>query len=175
MSTDFKYEKTHTLLKVSGVNLDLGGRKILRDVNLEIKDIVRPGMTQGQIVGLLGPSGMGKTQLFRILSGLNVPDSGTVDMGNPLTPVQAGRVGVVAQDYPLFHNRTVMSNLVLASKQAGRTQPEEDSKKMLDRFDLGEHGDKFPAQLSGGQRQRVAIAQQLLCSEMFLLSSTLGS
>ena len=171
MSSNVPYAYKDTLVKVSGVNLALGGKQILRDVNLEIKDIVRPDMTQGQIVGLLGPSGIGKTQLFRLLSGLNTPDSGTVEVGQPLKPVEPGQVGVVAQDYPLFHNRTVISNLTLAGRRV-RLDPDKAlaaSKDMLARFDLSDHDDKYPIQLSGGERQRVAIAQQLMCSDNFLL------
>lgn len=55
-----QYEKKDTILKVENVSLTLGGNHILKDVNVEIKDVVRPGCTQGQIVGFLGPSGIGK-------------------------------------------------------------------------------------------------------------------
>src|SRR2546430_15569498 len=67
--------------------------------------------------GFLGPSGIGKTQLFRIIAGLNHPTSGQVLVNSGLTPVKAGMVGVVAQNYPLFENRTIFSNLMLAAKQ----------------------------------------------------------
>jgi ABC-type Fe3+/spermidine/putrescine transport system ATPase subunit len=83
------YELRETLLKTEGVNLWLGGRHILRDVEIELKNIHRPGVSQGQIVGLLGPSGIGKTQLFRILAGLNKPDSGTVSCCSGLSFVGA--------------------------------------------------------------------------------------
>ena len=171
MSTNIPYKVGEPLMKATGVNLNLGGRPILRDVNLQINDLVRPGLTQGQVVGLLGPSGMGKTQLFRILAGLNKPDSGTVEIGSPLKPVEVGRVGVVAQDYPLFRNRSVMGNLILAGRQAGMDpgQAQTKANEMLSRFDLSDQGDKYPALLSGGQRQRVAISQQLMCSDGFLL------
>jgi len=171
MSQSAYYEKAEVLLSAKDVNLELGGRQILRDVNFEIRDLKRPGMTQGQIVGLLGPSGMGKTQLFRILSGLNLPDSGQVLVGAEQVPVRAGMVGVVAQNYPLFRHRTVLANLIVAGKQARELDGEitERAKKLLERFGLADHGDKYPIQLSGGQRQRVAIAQQFMCSENFLL------
>jgi len=160
-----------TLLKVSGVNLALGGRPILRDVNLEIKDIQRAGQTTGQVVGLLGPSGMGKTQLFRIIAGLNAPDSGTVLVGEAQQPVERGRVGVVAQHYPLFNHRTVMGNLLVAGRRAGLSgdAAEQKARGLLKGFGMEEHGKKWPAQLSGGQRQRIAIAQQFMCSDNFLL------
>ncbi|MBS1709773.1 MAG: ABC transporter ATP-binding protein [Armatimonadetes bacterium] len=169
--SDYHFEKHQCVLRATGVHLTLGEKKILRDVNLQIDNIVRPGKTQGQVVGLLGPSGMGKTQLFRLLAGLNTPDEGTVEVGDPLQPIAAGQVGVVAQDYPLFQNRTVMSNLLLAGRLSGSSlgSPEERAKELLSRFDLAEHGDKYPVQLSGGQKQRVAIAQQFMCSEHYLL------
>jgi len=164
------YEYQQTLLKAEGVNLNLGGRSILRNVNLDLKNIHRPGMQQGQIVGLLGPSGMGKTQLFRILSGLNIPDTGKVTLENGV-PVTPGKVGVVAQNYPLIMHRSVMGNMIIAAKQA--CVPAEAAEKkisdIMSKFGIKELGDKYPSQLSGGQRQRVSIAQQLICSEHLLL------
>ncbi len=170
MSEAMFYEYQQTLLKAEGINLTLGGRQILRDVNIDLKNIHRPGMSQGQIVGLLGPSGMGKTQLFRILSGLNIPDTGkvTLEDGVAVTP---GKVGVVAQSYPLFMHRSVIGNMMIAAKQAciPAEQAEKRIKDIMDKFGIKDLGDKYPAQLSGGQRQRVSIAQQLICSEHLLL------
>ena len=166
------YQKLDVIVSVEGVSLELGGNLILRNVNAEIRDITRPDTTQGQIVGFLGPSGVGKTKLFEVLAGLLQPTSGTVRMGTPLMPVQVGRVGVVQQHYPLFAHRSVLSNLEVAARMA-RNQSQAgsraDVKTMLERFGLWSHRNKYPAQLSGGQKQRVAIAQQLLCSDRFLL------
>jgi NitT/TauT family transport system ATP-binding protein len=167
------HEYTHgaTLLKAEGVNVTLGGCPILRDLNLEIKDVRRPGAVAGQVVGMLGPSGVGKTTLFRVLAGLDKPDSGRVLIGEDGAPVQRGRVGVVAQHYPLFMHRTVMGNLLVAGKRAGLAHKPavEKATGLLTRFGLLDHSGKYPAQLSGGQKQRVAIAQQFMCSEHFLL------
>ncbi len=171
MSASFPYKLGETLLKVENVSHSLGGQLILRDVNLEVKDILRPGMTQGQVVGLLGPSGVGKTTLFRILAGLDKPDSGKVTLTDKAIPVQRGMVGVVAQHYPLFAHRLVLGNLTVAGWQAGLSAAESEKKAndLLKRFGLEEHAGKYPVQLSGGQRQRVAIAQQFMCSEHYLL------
>src|SRR5215831_7635640 len=111
------YTYGKTLLRVEDVSLEYDGRPILKNVSAEVKDIIRPDCTQGQVVGFLGPSGIGKTQLFRIIAGLNRPTSGRVTINGLDRPVQAGEVGVVAQDYPLFEHRTVMSNLMLAARQ----------------------------------------------------------
>src|SRR5258708_11160996 len=93
-----KYKYADTLLKIDHVSLSYDDKVILRDVNAEIRDIVRADCTQGQVVGFLGPSGIGKTQLFRIIAGLNQPTSGHVLVNSTLTPVKAGMAGVVAQD-----------------------------------------------------------------------------
>lgn len=160
-----------TLLKATDVSLALGGKQILRDVSLEIRDVRRPDHVTGQVVGLLGPSGIGKTQLFRILAGLNQPDRGTVLVGEEAIPVSRGMVGVVAQNYPLFNHRRVLGNLCVAGRRAGLTREGARSKaeRLLAHFKLEDAASKYPMQLSGGQRQRAAIAQQFMCSERFLL------
>jgi ABC-type nitrate/sulfonate/bicarbonate transport system ATPase subunit len=160
-----------TLLKIDHVSLSYEDKIILRDVTAEIRDIVRTGHTQGQVVGFLGPSGIGKTQLFRIIAGLNQPTSGEVLVNSTLTPVKAGMVGVVAQNYPLFENRTIFGNLMVAAKQMEKNHEAAHEKvtTYLQRLDMVDQAQLYPAQISGGQRQRIAIAQQLLCSEHFLL------
>jgi polar amino acid transport system ATP-binding protein/sulfate transport system ATP-binding protein len=165
------YERRGVLLDVRGVRFARGGVAILRDVTVQIQDLVRPGMSQGQIVGLLGPSGVGKTTLFKILAGLVTPDEGTVAIGDAGVPAEPGLVGVVTQNYVLFEHRTVLGNLLVAGKQAGMSSADARARSMeyLERFGLGAHAEKYPMQLSGGQRQRVAIAQQLLCSEHYLV------
>jgi NitT/TauT family transport system ATP-binding protein len=167
----FEHHYGATILKATNVSLALSGTVILRDVNLEIKDVRRPDKIAGQVVGLLGPSGIGKTSLFRILAGLDKPDSGEVLLGEEQKPVQRGMVGVVAQDYPLFAHRTVLGNLMVAGRLAGLSgqQARERAQGFLARFGIEDRAKRYPIQLSGGQRQRVAIAQQFMCSEHFLL------
>ena len=167
----FPYHLAQTLLSLSNVSLTLDGRPVLSELSGTIRNVVRPGMSQGQVVAILGPSGIGKTQLFRILAGLRVPDSGQVLVGTDQKPVTAGKVGVVMQNYPLFDHHTVLGNLLVAARAAGlgRAPATERARTLLERFELTRHASCFPAQLSGGQRQRAAIAQQLLCKTQLLL------
>ena len=171
MAVAFEYERKGVILKAENVSVSYGDVPILRDVNLEIRDVVRPDKVAGQVVGLLGPSGIGKTTLFRVLAGLDAPTSGRVLLGEEGKPVQRGMVGVVAQHYPLFAHRTVLGNLMVAGEQAGlsRAQAREKAMGFLERFGLEDKVKHYPPQLSGGQRQRVAIAQQFMCSEHLLL------
>lgn len=165
--------RTHTkaerLLTVEGLSLSFGPKLVLRDINLEIDNIVRPGVSQGQIVALLGPSGIGKTQLFRCIAGLNPPTSGAVKIGATQKLVEAHDVGVVQQAYPLLGHRTVWSNLMLAARHRPAKEGAEEADRLLTHFGLMDKKSSYPVQLSGGQRQRVAIIQQLLSANYFLL------
>jgi polar amino acid transport system ATP-binding protein/sulfate transport system ATP-binding protein len=114
---------------------------------------------------------VGKTQLSRVLTGLQKPTTGTITVGVNKVPVYAGLVGYVAQNYPLLRHRTVLGNLTLAARRGGCDAKAAHDKAMehLQKFSMGDKAERYPAELSGGQRQRIAIAQQLLCSEHYLI------
>ncbi|MBL0741977.1 ATP-binding cassette domain-containing protein [Chryseolinea lacunae] len=166
------YTKNEVLIDVKEVNLTYD-KVILRDINFRIQNIVRPGMNQGQVVSLIGRSGIGKTQLFKILAGLVKPNSGTVMVGVDQHPVEAGEVGIVSQNYILFNHRSVHDNLRLAMKHDSLALNDKDKDALIadyaQRFALEEHLKKYPLQLSGGQRQRVSIIQQVLTGNRFIL------
>lgn len=168
--------RKETLLSIEDVHLSFDGKKILEGVNVKIDNLGRSsddGETNqtGQVVAFLGPSGVGKTQLLRILAGLQKPTMGEVFLGPERNKVKPGSVGMVSQQYVLYRHRTVMGNLMIAAKQRGLNDADAKQKcqEMLEQFDIAHRANMYPMQLSGGQRQRVAIAQQLLCSEHFLL------
>ena len=179
------YSKGDVLLRVNGAGLSYGGRCVLRDVSFSIRDIVRPGLAQGQVVSLVGRSGIGKTQLFRLLSGLQKPDTGTilirermaVEKGNGAIElnrerkVRPGDMGVIFQNYYQFGWRTVRQSLLLAARrnQALAGKEDEAIRRYTQQFDIEEVLHRYPGQLSGGQQQRVSIIQQLLKGSDFLL------
>jgi len=179
------YSKKDVLLQARDLSLSYGNKCILHDINFSIRDIIRPGMLQGQVVSLVGRSGMGKTQLFRILSGLQQPSSGTITIRERKPAqtdtgaiqvyqeraVRPGDMGVIFQNYYQFGWRTVKQSLLLAARRnkalAGK---EEDTLlQYADQFDIADVLHRWPAQLSGGQQQRVSIIQQLLKGADFLL------
>ena len=167
------YQKTKTLLTAQNVGLTYGNKVILRDVDFEIHDIIRPDTCQGQVVSLIGRSGIGKTQLFKILAGMNKPTVGKVLIGEDKHEVKEGQVGVVSQNYILFNHRTIRKNLQIALEHNNKNYTEADKQNIIkehaEKFHLTEHLDKYPLQLSGGQRQRVSILQQALTSNNFIL------
>jgi ABC-type nitrate/sulfonate/bicarbonate transport system ATPase subunit len=166
------YAKNEVLVDVKDVNLTYD-KPILRDINFKIHNITRPGLSQGQVISLIGRSGIGKTQLFKILAGLIQPNTGTVLVGQDQHPVEAGEVGIVTQNYILFSHRTVHENLRLAMKHSSITMNDKEKDDLIndyaEKFDLKEHLKKYPMQLSGGQRQRTSIIQQVLTGNRFIL------
>jgi polar amino acid transport system ATP-binding protein/sulfate transport system ATP-binding protein len=158
------------LLDVKDVSQTLGGNRILDKLTFQVKDRVRPGHVTGQVVALLGPSGVGKTRLLRLIAQLDEPDTGTV-RGAADAPIAPGSVGVVFQNYPLLRHRTVRDNLIVAglTNDMSRAEARKRSDELLARFGLAHRATLYPMQLSGGQRQRAAIAQQLVKHKSMLL------
>jgi ABC-type nitrate/sulfonate/bicarbonate transport system ATPase subunit len=159
-----------TVLQVKDLWLKLGEVQVLEGVSFEVIDRTRPGVVTGQVVGVLGPSGVGKTRLLRIIAGLDAADRGTVS-GIAGKPLEAGKVGLVFQNYPLLRHRTVQQNLEIAGAIDGMSRSEIRSRtrELLAFFHLEARARYYPALLSGGERQRVAIAQQILKPKQLLL------
>ncbi len=128
---------------------------------------------------LIGPSGGGKTTLLRILAGLEIPDSGGIEMDG--TPIRFEEpdllhhrraIGLVFQAFNLFPHLTALENITLPLERVHGCAPSEarsTAMRLLERFQLGAHSDQKPAALSGGQRQRVAIARAVAVKPRVLL------
>ena len=116
----------------------------------------------GRIVGLLGPSGSGKTTLMRSIVGVQVVDSGSIEvLGLPAgSPPLRKRVAYVTQQASVYDDLTVRQNLAYFRRILG--VPASDIDSVIDRTDLGSVAGRLAGSLSGGQRGRVSLAAALL-------------
>ncbi len=129
-------------------------------------------LDKGGVLGLTGPSGIGKSTLLKSIAGLARPKSGTIkfadqvwdDCHRVFTKPQHRSVGLVFQDYALFPNMTVAKNLSYAQK-VNPTEFEE----IIDGLEIRDILDAYPNHLSGGQKQRVAIGRTLASNPRILL------
>jgi sulfonate transport system ATP-binding protein len=147
-------------LVLQSVGKSFGDRNILSEIDLEIP--------AGRFVSLIGPSGVGKSTLLRIVAGLEPPTTGRVELqscdGRP-------DVRMMFQEDRLMPWRTVLRNVTLGLKRR-----EHDARRMLSAVGLAGREDDFPLVLSGGQRQRVALARALIHEpDLLLLDEPFGA
>lgn len=134
--------------------------------------------TTSGVTALFGPSGTGKTQLVRAISGLELPDEGRISLGGELLfervagtkattnqPAHSRKIGYVFQDHLLFPHMNVRRNLTFGLATNAQLQFEE----ILKTLDIGHLLDRKPRDLSGGESQRVAIGRTLLSEPRLLI------
>ncbi|WP_218092089.1 ABC transporter ATP-binding protein [Paenibacillus solanacearum] len=143
-----------------------GAFQATKDVSFEIE--------KGKLIGLLGPSGGGKTTILRMLAGLEEPDSGDILFHgrkvNQLPPQERG-IGFVFQNYALFRHMSVFDNIAfgLTVQKRSKQQIKERVSALIELTGLGGLEKRLPHQLSGGQRQRVAFARAIAPEPQLLL------
>lgn len=153
-------------IEVRNLNKSFGDFHAVQDVSFEIE--------KGHLIGLLGPSGGGKTSILRMLAGLETPTSGDIlfhgKRVNDLPPQERG-IGFVFQNYALFKHMTVYDNIAfgLKVKKQSKEQIRERVTTLVELTGLKGFEHRYVHQLSGGQRQRVAFARALAPEPQLLL------
>ena len=147
------------------------GFHAVKDVDLEIK--------KGDIFGIIGLSGAGKSSLIRLLNRLEEPTSGEIIIdGVDITSLSKDellekrkKIGMIFQHFNLMRSRTVYQNIEFPLKKTKLTKNEREEKiaSLLELVGLTDKRDAYPSQLSGGQKQRVAIARALANDPKVLL------
>ena len=164
-------------LRVVGVQKSFGDARVLQGIDLDV--------AEHEVVALIGASGSGKSTLLKTINLLEPVDDGQIflagkDITDPRVDVDEVRaqIGVVFQHYNLFPHRTVLDNVVLASRLVLRQRrPEAEARgiALLERIGLATHARAYPDRLSGGQQQRVAIVRALATDPQLLLLDEITS
>ena len=164
----FKSQKP--LIKLDKLSVSFGKRKILDSINFTINE--------GQIVGLLGPNGVGKSTIFNLITGLIKPDYGSIIINSKIVndyPIYLRttkfKIGYVPQYGGYFHDLTLLENLnaigeILVPQNKVRIEKVD---SLIAKFELDSVRDVKASYLSGGQRKRLVIALALLGNPKILL------
>ena len=162
-----EFQRVHKTYRVAGRDIPA-----LNPTSLTIEN--------GQVFGLIGHSGAGKSTMLRLINRLEAPSGGKIIVdGEDVTAFDANQlrrfrqqVGMIFQHFNLLASKTVADNVALPLVLAGELSRAEIDKRvsqLLARVGLSDHAKKYPAQLSGGQKQRVGIARALSTNPKILL------
>ncbi|WP_353210159.1 amino acid ABC transporter ATP-binding protein [Rhodovarius sp.] len=152
------------ILQLRGLQRRVGSTEILRGIDLDVMP--------GEVIGVIGPSGSGKSSLLRCIAGLDEIVGGSVQVEGRATQPGDGAIGMVFQQFNLWPHLSARDNVSLALRLV-RKMPAaaaaEKAEAALAQVGLGALAARKPAALSGGQQQRVAIARSLAMEPRVLL------
>jgi len=166
---------TETILSLAGAGLVLDGNAgpvtVLADITLDVR--------RGESLGLIGPSGSGKSSLLMLMGGLERASAGRVTaLGQDLTAMnedalarfRRGNMGIVFQSFHLIPTMTALENVAMPMELAGMPDAFDRARAELDHVGLSARMGHYPAQMSGGEQQRVALARAVAPRPAVLLA-----
>ncbi len=150
-------------LETRGLCKSYDGREIIKEINLHIKE--------GEIVSLLGVSGVGKTTLFNLLSGLEKPDAGDVLLNGEIITETTGHVSYMQQKDLMMPYKTILDNVALPLILKGKRKKEarREAQAYFETFGLSGTQKQYPCQISGGMKQRASFLRAYLFSRELML------
>lgn len=156
--------------------------KKYKDHNVLALQNIDLNIERGKLIALMGPSGCGKTTLLNCLGGLDIPDEGSIIIGdtnlaslneNQLTVLRRQKIGFVFQFFNLLPTLSVRENVALPLQLNGGISAKEiDSRvsSVLEKLNISERRTFYPAQLSGGEMQRTAVARAIVHKPQLILA-----
>ncbi|MBV1758610.1 MAG: ATP-binding cassette domain-containing protein [Dethiosulfatibacter sp.] len=160
--------QSSVLLKIIQLNKSYGNQKILDNISFEVMS--------GDSIALMGPSGSGKTTLFRLITGLEIPDSGEIYLEDKLVtsakksvPPFHRNLGVVFQNPALWPHMDVLSNIMFATQKNDIKDIHEFVDLVIDEMEIRPLLKAYPSRLSGGEARRVSIARALASRPKLML------
>ena len=157
-----------TEIRLEHVSHAYGEQAILEDINLQVKS--------GEVVSILGPSGVGKTTLFNLIAGILEVQSGRIVLDGEENP--KGRVSYMLQKDLLLEHKTVLGNIILPLliQKVPKAEAIARADEILRTFQLDGVRDQYPHELSGGMRQRVALLRTYMFGhKLFLLDEAFSA
>ena len=151
------------ILQAEHITKAYGDNQVLQDISIHLEE--------GELVCVLGVSGVGKTTLFNILSGLVLPDRGEILLENEDITGKTGNLSYMLQKDLLLQHKTVLDNvaLPLVLKGVKKKAAREQAAAYFKQFGLEGTELKYPSQLSGGMRQRAALLRTYMCGDRVAL------
>ena len=151
------------ILQAEHITKAYGDNQVLQDISIHLEE--------GELVCVLGVSGVGKTTLFNILSGLVLPDRGQILLENEDVTGKTGNLSYMLQKDLLLQHKTVLDNvaLPLVLKGVKKKVAREQAAAYFKQFGLEGTELKYPSQLSGGMRQRAALLRTYMCGDRVAL------
>ncbi|MBR1567681.1 MAG: ABC transporter ATP-binding protein [Lachnospiraceae bacterium] len=151
------------ILQAEHITKAYGEKQVLGDITLHLNE--------GELVCLLGVSGVGKTTLFNVLSGLTLPDSGKILLNDRDITGKTGELSYMLQKDLLLEHKTVLDNVALPLILSGKKKADarQQAAQYFERFGLAGTEKKYPSQLSGGMRQRAALLRTYMCGNQVAL------
>ncbi|MFH0949101.1 MAG: ABC transporter ATP-binding protein [Candidatus Aenigmatarchaeota archaeon] len=168
MKSVIKFDNVSKIYQLDSVKVEA-----LKHVNIEIKE--------KEFISIMGASGSGKSTLLNLIGVLDKPTEGSIYLdsvdisklsGEKLARIRGRQIGFVFQFFNLYPTLTAKENVELPMiiYEVEKKRREKRVDELLDKVDLGERAEHYPAQLSGGERQRVAIARALANNPSMILA-----
>ena len=161
---------TKKFFEVKNVNFNVGGKTKVKDVSFSIEN-------EGDVICLLGPSGIGKTTILRTIAGLEKIDDGSIKLNDKILSSKTinvepenRNISLAFQENSLFPHYTVEKNILLgAERNRGKKDKNISLKEIVDLLDIFHILNKFPHQISAGEAQRASLARSLITQPDLLL------